>query len=223
VPVGEPNSPFSDEASQLPPPEWEKESSPVLRRIVGVAACIAVAAAIIVIWRFDLFGSDEDATGDDRQNAVQDVVTSPSTPETAPGANLADVGDCVKVVKGGVDAELGVVECGSADARYTVALELEMPEKCPAGPYVEYSAVGLGGWSLCLELNANVGQCFKNDAVVGFTLTKCAAGEFKVVKVLAKTADRNACPPLPPDSLFNPEPLVYPTPPLTICLAGAKK
>jgi hypothetical protein len=129
----------------------------------------------------------------------------------------------VKVVKGGMDAELEVVECGTANARYKVALEREMDERCPAGPYVEYSAMGLGGWSLCLALDAKVGQCFRSNVVDGFTLTTCAAADFKVTKVLADMADKNACLPPPPTVLFAPQPLVYPAPPLTICLAGIRK
>lgn len=203
----------------MPPPEWGKESSPILGRIVAVAACLAVAAGIAV-WGFDLLGSDDDASGDDRRNTAQEVSASPSTTATAPGANLANVGDCVKIVKGGMDAELEVVACGTARARYKVALELEMPEQCPAGPYVEYAAIGLGGWSLCLALNADVGQCFTNSFADGFTLTKCATADFKVVKVLANRANKNACPPPPPNVLFHPEPLVYPAPPLTICVEG---
>ena len=49
-------------------------------------------------------------------------------------ANLAYVGDCVKIVGGPFDAELEVVGCGAADAGYKVMLEPEMSEECPPGP-----------------------------------------------------------------------------------------
>jgi hypothetical protein len=216
----------TDETAQWPPPEWGKETSPIVGKIVTVAVitlCVIVAAGI-AIWAFDLLGSEEAATGAERPTTVHDAGTTPSTTATPRGANEANVGDCVKIVKGGMDAELEVVDCGAADARYTVALELEMSEKCPAGSYLEYTATGPGGWSLCLALNAAAGQCYKNSVTEGFTLTECATAEFEVVAVLADTADKNACPPPPPPNvLFHPEPLVYPTPPLTICLASVTR
>lgn len=211
---------LTDEAALVPPPEWGKERSPIVSRIIAVtvaAVCVIVAAGI-AIWGFDLLGSEEAPSAERPDSALDAAATSSTTP-TPRGANEANVGDCVKVVKGGLDAELEVVECGTADARYVVAIELEMQEHCPAGPYLEYSVTGLGAWSLCLVLNAAVGQCYKNNVTDGFTLTECAAADFEVVAVLADRADKNACPSPPPNALFHPEPLVYPTPPLTICLA----
>ena len=212
----------ADEATLVPPPEWGKERSPIVDKIIAVAVaavCVLVVAGIAV-WGFDLLGSVEGAPTAERPDTAQDAAATTSTTPTPRDANEANVGDCVKVVKGGLDAELEVVECGTADARYTVAVELEMREQCPEGAYLEYSVTGLGGWSLCLALNAIVGQCYKNSVTDGFTLTECAAADFEVVAVLADRADPNACPPPPPNVLFHPKPLVYPTPPLTICLAG---
>jgi hypothetical protein len=211
----------ADEAGLLPPPEWGKERSPVVGRIIAgtVAAVCVLVAAGIAIWGFDLLWSDEDTPRAERPNTARDAAATSSTTPTPRGANEANVGDCVKVVQGGLDAELEVVECGTADARYTVAVELEMQEQCPAGAYLEYSATGLGGWSLCLALNAAVGQCYENSVTDGLTLAECAAADFEVVAVLTDRADKNACPPPPPNVLFHPEPLVYPTPLLTICLA----
>jgi hypothetical protein len=212
----------ADETPRWPPPEWGKETSPIRGKIVTVTviALCAIVVAGIAIWGFDLLGSEEDTAGGERPNTVHDTGVTPSATATPRGANEANAGDCVKIVKGGVDAELEVVECGAVDARYTVALELEMSEKCPAGSYLEYTAMGLGGWSLCLALNAAAGQCYKNSVTDGFTLTECATADFQVVAVLAGTADENACPPPPPNVVFQPEPLVYPTPPLTVCLAS---
>lgn len=210
------------EAVLLPPPEWGKERSPIVGKIIAVAVtavCVIVVAAI-AIWGFDLLGAEEDPRTTQRPNTAQDAAPASSTTSTSRGANEANVGDCVKVVKGGMDEELEVVECGTADARYTVAVELEMQEKCPEGAYLEYSAIGFGGWSLCLALNATVGQCYKNSFTNGFTLTDCAAADYQVVAVLTDRADDNACPPPPPNVVFAPKPLVYPTPPLTICLAS---
>lgn len=216
------NGQSADEPTLSPPPEWGKERSPVVGKIIAVAVtavCVLVAAGI-AIWGVDLFGSEEDTPTTQRPNTAQDAAATASTTPTPRGANEANVGDCVNVVKGGVDAELEVVDCGAADARYTVAIELEMQEQCPAGAYVEYASIGAGGWSLCLALNAVVGQCFDNSVTIGLTLTECGTADLEVVAVLAGTADKNACPPPPPNTLFAPEPLVYPRPPLTICLAN---
>lgn len=212
----------ADESAQWPPPEWGKERSPIVDKIVtfAVIALCAVVVAGIVVWGFAVLGAKDDATGAEQPNVVDHTGVPPSTTATQRGANEADVGDCVNVVKGGMDAELEVVECGAADARYTVALELEMPEKCPADSYLEYAAMGLGGWSLCLTLNATVGQCYTNSFTEGLILTDCATADFAIAAVLANTADENACPPSPSNMMFQLKPIVYPTPPLTICLAS---
>lgn len=145
---------------------------------------------------------------------------APAPTATSRGANEANVGDCVAVVRAGTDPELSVLDCGTPDAVYRVALELESGERCPAGPYVEYSIVGLGGWSLCLALDAAPGQCYTTDVATGFEAADCAAADVMVESVLPATADAAACPAPPPDAVFHPEPLVYPAPPLTICLAA---
>lgn len=212
----------ADEQAQFPPPEWGRERSPVVGRLITIAVAVAVVAGLAV-WGFGrLSGEDTPAGADRPPNTVPE--STPPTTETSRGANEANVGDCVKVVKGGLDAELEVLECGTPDAIYRVALEPEMGERCPTGPYTEYSMTGLGGWSLCLALDARPGQCFATFvADVGFAATDCAAADVKVEAVLTGTADRTACPPPPPNVAFHPRPLVYPTPPLTICLANVPK
>jgi hypothetical protein len=214
----------ADESAQWPPPEWGKERSPIVDKIVTVAvfALCAIVVAGIAVWGFTVLGSRDDTNVAGQPNVVDDAGVPPSTTATQRGANEANVGDCVNVVKGGVDAELEVVECDAVDARYKVALELEIPEDCPADSYLEYAAIGLGGWSLCLALNATVGQCYTDSVTVGFTLTDCATADFAIAAVLADTADENACPPPPPNVMFQLKPLVYPTPPLTICLASTR-
>jgi hypothetical protein len=210
----------SDEPAQVPPIEWGKERSPVVGWLIGglvVVACVAVVAGIVV-WGLDLMNVDDVPADAQRAPTAQE----PAPTETSKGANEANVGDCVSVVKGGFDAELEVLECGAPGALYRVGLELDAGEKCPAGPYAEYSVGGLGAWSLCLVLNATPGQCFKNDAVAGFSAADCASADVKVESVLPDKADPNACPPPPPNVFLRPEPLVYPTPPLTICLSSTR-
>jgi hypothetical protein len=225
VPVGEserPDERTSDESARFPPPEWGKERPPFVDRLVSVAAIVFGVAVVagIAVWGFTTWRVDDRPVSAERTTTVP---PSAAPTSTSRGANEADVGDCVAVVKGGVDAELEVLECGAPKAIYRVALEIEMTEKCPAGPYVEYSVIGLGGWSLCLALDAAPGQCFTTNAAEGFVAAACAAADVKVGSVLSGTADEDACPPPPANAVVHPEPLVYPEPPLTICLAAVPK
>lgn len=221
VVVDEKENRSTGEPARLPPPEWGREQSPVVGRLVTVAVVVVgIAAAVgLGVWGFDSIRADDEPTGVAEPTTVRQSAPTP----TSRGANEADVGDCVQVVKGGVDAELAVVECGTPTAVYRVALELERGDDCPAGAYMEYSMIGFGGWSLCLALNATPGQCFTNDFAKGFASAECAAADFRVEAVLADTADGNACPPPPPNVPFWPKPLVYPTPPLTVCLSSIAK
>jgi hypothetical protein len=213
----------ADEPAQFPPPEWGRERSPVVGRLITVAVVVVCVAAVawLAVWGFNQSDGEDAPSGADRPTTVRESAPPPTTPTTR-GANEANVGDCVKVVKGGVDAELEVLECGTPAAIYRVALELDMRERCPKGSYTEYSIIGLGGWTLCLALDARPGQCFTND-FEGFVATDCATADFTVESVLTGTADREACPPPPPDVGIHFRPLVYPTPPLTICLAAIPK
>jgi hypothetical protein len=203
-------------ADEIPPIDWGKERSPVfgwlIAALVGLA-CVAAAVGVVV-WGLDLVDTDDVPPGADRTPTV------PVT-ETSKGANEANVGDCVSVVKGGMDAELEVLECGTAEAVYRVGLELESGQQCPEGSYAQYSAGTVNAWSLCLVLNATPGQCFKNDFLRGFAAADCASADVKVESVLPDKADPNACPPPPPNKILLVKPLVYPTPPLTICLSDA--
>jgi hypothetical protein len=213
----------ADEPAPFPPPDWGKERSPVVGWLIGalvVVACVAAAAGIVV-WGLDLMSVDDVPSAADRPPTAQESVPAPT--ETSKGANEADVGDCVSVVKGGFDAELEVLECGTPDAVYRVGLELESGENCPAGSYAQYSAGSVNAWSLCLVLNATPGQCFKNNFTEGYATADCTSADVKVESVLTDKADANACPPPPPNVYLRPEPLVYPTPPLTICLAAIPK
>jgi hypothetical protein len=227
VPVGESDRPAderpSDEPGRFPPPEWGRERSPVVDKLISVVVAVVGVAAVVglAVWGFTALRVEDVPPAADRQATVQE--TTPAPTETPRGANEANVGDCVAVVKAGMDAELEVLECGTPDAVYRVAVEIELGEKCPKGPYTEYSVIGMGGWSLCLALDATPGQCFKTNLAKGFAAADCAAADVKVTSVLTGKADGDACPPPPSDVAFYPAPLVYPSPPLTICLADVPK
>lgn len=208
--------------SDRPPPEWGRERSPVVDRLVSVGLGVVGIAAVVglAIWGFTALRV-EDVPSADRLATV--ATTTPVPTETSRGANEANVGDCVAVVKGGVDPELAVLDCGTPGAIYRVAVEPEMGETCPKGPYSRYWIIGPGGWSLCLALDAKPGQCFTTDVDAGFATADCAGADVRVAAVLPGKADGDACPPPPADAAFYPGPLVYPEPPLTVCLAYVPK
>lgn len=225
--VGESDRPSDerspDEQPEFPPPEWGRERSPVVDRLVSVGAGV-VGIAIVVglaVWGFVALRVDDVPPAATRPAAVPESAPTPTA--TSRGANEANVGDCVSIVKGGMDPQLEVLECGTPRAIYRVAAEPEMAEECPAGPYAKYSLIGMGGWSLCLALEAKPGQCFKTNLAEGFAAADCAVADVKVTAVLTGKADGDACPPPPPNVAFHPRPLVYPTPPLTVCLAHVPK
>lgn len=190
-----------------------------MKILAFVVAIVVVAGAGLWLLGAGAFGAADDAAGDDRQETVTEVPASVSA--MVPDANRATVGDCVAIVKGGMDAELDLVECGTPEARYTVAYDdVKATEDCPDGPFVKYSVIGVGGWSLCLMLNAVVGECFTHS-MDGPTLAECSVADFRVTAVLPNTADATACPPQQA-AVFLGETLVYPAPPLTICVDGVR-
>jgi hypothetical protein len=197
----------------LPPPEPGRAGVKILAFVVAI---VVVAGAGWWLLGAGSSGADDGVAGDDRQETVSEV--PPSVSAMVPDANRATVGDCVAIVKGGMDPELDLVECGTPEARYTVAHDVQMSEDCPDGPFVEYSVIGAGGWSLCLMLNAAVGECFKHS-MDGPMLVDCAAADYRVTAVLPNTADATACPPQQARVVFG-QPLVYSEPSLTICVDG---
>lgn len=106
--------------------------------VVVSVVCLAAVAGLAV-WGFGLLRDEVEQSGADRPTTVRES-TPTAPPTTSRGANEANVGDCVRVAKGGVDAELEVLECGSPAAVYRVGLELERGEQCPTGPYTQYHA-----------------------------------------------------------------------------------
>ncbi len=182
------------------------------RIVLIVVALVAVVGA--ALWLLDVgsIGSSDAA-----ERTAPETEVPPSVSAMVPEINRAVVGDCVAIVKGGVDAELDVVECGTPEARYTIAHDdLKVTEHCLDGPYVEYSRIGFGGWKLCLMLNATVGECFMNSVGDGPTLADCAAADLRVTAVLPDAADEGAC---PPQQAAGPH-FVYQDPPRTICVDG---
>ncbi|MEU5695777.1 hypothetical protein [Actinosynnema sp. NPDC020468] len=141
----------------------------------------------------------------------------------ATGPSGADPGECVRVNRVTVtDADVDKVDCGSADAAFKVAANLDSgTDSCPSGDYSEYSERGgrrSDGYKLCLMLNAAPGDCFAQEGtVVAGKTTKVtcdSSATHKVTKVAAGTADNSACE--AGEIVF-----VYSQPATTVCLAEA--
>ncbi|GAA3848010.1 hypothetical protein GCM10022243_12640 [Saccharothrix violaceirubra] len=114
----------------------------------------------------------------------------------------AEPGDCIKVNKVGVtSADIDKVDCGSMDATYKVAVNLDSSrDSCPSGDYSEYTDSGgrrSDGFKLCMVLNAREGDCFKQEGtIVAGKTTKIvcdSSATHKVRKVITGTADESAC------------------------------
>ena len=130
----------------------------------------------------------------------------------------ANPGDCINIVSASiVDPKIEKVDCGSTDAAYKVALNLDSAsDKCPEGDYGSYSESGRrsSGFTLCLMLNAAEGDCFKTEGnFVSGKTTKVTCGadaSYKVSKIVTGSVDKAAC-----GSDGNE--LVYSQPATTIC------
>jgi hypothetical protein len=128
-------------------------------------------------------------------------------------ASSAKAGDCIKV-NNASDAEVEKVDCGSADAMYTVGTTTESASKnCPNDNYLQYTETGgSSDVSLCLVLNAKEGDCFKADGQVQVK-TDCGAGAaFKISKVFKDVDDAKKC-----GEQDAQNAVTYPEPKLTLC------
>lgn len=133
----------------------------------------------------------------------------------------ANAGDCINIVSASItDPKIEKVECGSQNAAYKVAKNLDSAsDKCPEGDYGSYSESGRrgSGFTLCLMLNAAEGDCFKTEGnfVSGKTSkVACdASADFKISKIVTGSTDKAAC-----GSDGNE--LVYSDPATTLCRIG---
>jgi hypothetical protein len=110
------------------------------------------------------------------------------------GTINAQQGDCIKIVSA-ADAQVGPVDCGSADAVYKIAKKLDSAKGvCPEGEYSELTSGS--SVKLCLMLNAKEGDCFATEAI-GRNRTHervaCGGAQYRVVKVIPGTVDSKAC------------------------------
>ncbi|WP_447005402.1 LppU/SCO3897 family protein [Saccharothrix isguenensis] len=169
-----------------PIPEAPKKPS-VMSRILRAVLALVVAGA--VIYGFNYFTSD---------------------------AAQSEAGDCASVTGTTAKPELAVVDCGAAEANYTIGKVLGSATESCRGDYNEYTETNRRGpdSKLCLIPKLVEGSCYDPATTgVGFAAVDCTkSGVVKVVKHLPGTMDEAAC--------GEDEPWVFPEPKLTVCFGA---
>jgi hypothetical protein len=181
---------------------------------VAIIVIVLLVLAGAGIATFLLFKDRESASA----SGTQDATTATDTIETTGPATPPDAGACVEDnSRSADDAEIQSVPCDAPEAVYKVAKTLPEPNAdCPGSDYTLYYEEGPDGFTMCLMLNAKVGDCFINVENINANVARvdCAEGEFEVVEVVEGEADESAC---PADDAVVPH--VYPEPPpSTVCL-----
>jgi hypothetical protein len=206
------------EHSDAPTERWRRNISDrtaIVTGIVAVAALLAVGAGV---WLISDHGNGNGASGANTSpstsapGSASRSVKAPGAPP--PGAAVdAAVGDCIKVdAASATDARVEPARCGDPRAVYRVGVREEGGRhECPGADYVSYREEG--GLLLCLTLNAEEGDCFKEtrqqDARV-----PCGSpvASYRVDRVVEGVDDASRC-----GESNASNALTYPKPPLTIC------
>lgn len=137
-------------------------------------------------------------------------------------AASADVGDCIKVKNdSSTNADVEKIDCTKPEAVFKVAKKLDSASAtCPTADsnYLEYEQSGRrggGGFSLCLMLNAKVGECF-TDLSKSAEAKKVPCSDpnvsFEVLEIVEGKNEPEACTNKEVDDGF-----MYSEPKMTIC------
>ncbi|MFJ6670007.1 hypothetical protein ACIQMJ_02735 [Actinosynnema sp. NPDC091369] len=137
-------------------------------------------------------------------------------------AAQSKAGDCASLTGTTTKPDFKTVDCGSADANYTVGKVLgSTSESCGSEGYDEYTETARRGpdSKLCLVPNLAEGKCYDiegSTTTMGYPAVDCGkSGVYKLVKLEKGSADETLC----TDSL----PLVYPEPKTTFCFAPTEE
>jgi hypothetical protein len=153
--------------------------------------------------------------------ATAKTVTSPPKPsKKADRISRAGVGDCVKVNDDSEeDADVDPLDCAKPDAVFKIAIKLDSgAATCPEeGDYLEYEETGRlsAGFSLCLVLNAKVGECFTDlEKAAEAEKVACAdpTAKFEVLEIVDGGTAPEDCTSSAVDDGF-----IYPEPKMVIC------
>ena len=138
-------------------------------------------------------------------------------------AAQSKAGDCASVTGTSTKPEFKTVDCGSAEANYTIGQVLDSTSaKCASEYYDEYTETARRGpdSKLCLVPNLAEGNCYdiegSGTTQMGYPAVDCGkSGVYKLVKLEKGTADETVC--------TESVPLVYPEPKTTLCFAPAQE
>ncbi|MFD0204752.1 MULTISPECIES: LppU/SCO3897 family protein [Saccharothrix] len=164
----------------------------VVARIL--TAIIGIAVAGVVVYGINYFTSD---------------------------AAQSKAGDCASVTGTSSKPEFKNVDCGSAEANYTIGKVLgSTAESCPGEYYDEYTETARRGpdSKLCLVPNLAEGKCYDLDGgtQMGYPAVDCGkSGVLKLTKLVKDSVDEAAC--------GDATPLTYPEPKTTFCFAPAEE
>ncbi|HVK25156.1 MAG TPA: hypothetical protein VM677_27680 [Actinokineospora sp.] len=129
----------------------------------------------------------------------------------------ADEGDCVTFTAVDSGTAVNAADCADPRAVFKVAKRLDsIPDDCgSASDYAEYEwSAGGDGYSLCLMLNARVGDCFTVlDLIEHAQRVPCADADFEVLQVIDGATDMSLCPPF--GGIVDG--YLYAEPPMVIC------
>ncbi|MCC8247885.1 LppU/SCO3897 family protein [Saccharothrix luteola] len=178
---------FHNAPQGQPIPPAPKKKGIVARILTAI---IGIAVAGVVVYGINYFTSD---------------------------AAQSKAGDCASVTGTNTKPEFKTVDCGSAEANYTIGQVLDSTTaKCASEYYDEYTETARRGpdSKLCLVPNLVEGSCYDLDSTtqMGYPAVDCGkAGTVKLVKLIKGSADESAC--------GEGAPLTFPEPKTTLCFA----
>ncbi|WP_436493252.1 LppU/SCO3897 family protein [Actinokineospora sp. HUAS TT18] len=162
----------------------QKKSTSVGVKILRYVGGLAVAA--LLVYGFNYFTSD---------------------------AAQAKAGDCAAVAGTTSKPDFKTVDCGAAEANYTIGKVLSKTSESCGGTYDEYIETGRGPDSkLCLVPKLVEGTCYDTNTNnnMGMAVVDCGKPDaVKITKLLTGVEDKAQC----PDSSG----ITFPEPKLTIC------
>lgn len=168
-----------------------EEPAPKKKKSIGVKILTYIVGLIVaagVVYGFNYFTSD---------------------------AAQAKAGQCASVTGTTTKPDFKVVDCGAAEANYTIGKVLGSTTESCGGTYDEYTESARRGpdSKLCLVPIVIEGACYEqpSSSKMGMAKTECKAGTVKVVKKAEGVVDEALC--------TESAPLTFTEPKLTLCFA----
>jgi hypothetical protein len=127
-------------------------------------------------------------------------------------AAQSKAGECASVTGTTSKPEFKVVDCGAAEANYTIGKVLGSTTESCNGDYDEYTESARRGpdSKLCLVPNLVEGKCYEEGTGMGYPAVDCAkSGAVKLVKLVKGAVDEAAC--------GEATPMTFPEPKTTFC------